>query len=325
MSIMLVTWDSRYGEGVIALWNVEAVREGYKELAADSFNDIFLSSPYFDAANAFVLLDEAEQVQGFACGCTGDDLPFGDIAGYITCIVLSRKYSSDELYKQLLDAVEQRFRELGKKQADILFFNPMKLPWYIPNTPQHEHNNAPGVPAGSELHQFLLRQGYIERAVQQAMYLPLADFESPKQIVDKERAAAADGYTVGLYDRERHGGIATMLGELNNPLWLKEIGQAAADGVPVVIAAHQGQAVGFAGPVIRQKNGRGYFTGIGVCPQHEGHGLGTILFFKLCEAFRSIGTEYMSLFTGSTNPALRIYEKAGFQTVKLFSILRREL
>lgn len=322
---MLVTWDSKYGEDVIALWNVEAVREGYKELTADSLNDIFLSSPYFDAANTFILLDGGERVQGFACGCTGDDLPLGDAAGYITCVVLSRKYSSDEYYKQLLDAVEHRFRELGKKQADILFFNPMKLPWYIPNTLQHEHNNAPGVPIGSELHQFLLRQGYMERAVQQAMYLPLAGFKIPEQIVNKEQAAAAHGYTVGLYDRERHNGIAAMLNELNNPLWLKEIGQATADGVPVVIAAHQGHAVGFAGPIIRQKSGRGYFAGIGVSPQHEGHGLGTILFFKLCEAFRCIGTEYMSLFTGSTNPALRIYEKAGFQIVQQFSIMRREL
>ncbi|MGG0815970.1 GNAT family N-acetyltransferase [Paenibacillus alvei] len=322
---MLVTWDNKYREDVIALWNEEAVRDGYKELTVVSFQDIFRSNPYFDSANTFVLLDEEGSVQGFACGCTGDDLPLGDAAGYITCVVLSRKCSSDDHYKQLLDAVEHRFRELGKKQADILFFNPMKLPWYIPNTLHHEHNNAPGVPIGSEFHQFLLRQGYMERAVQQAMYLPLAEFEIPEQIVMKEQAAAAVGYTVGLYERVRHKGIAAMLNELNNPLWRKEIGQATADGVPVVIAAHQGQAVGFAGPVIRQKSGRGYFAGIGVSPHHKGHGLGTILFFKLCEAFRSIGTEYMSLFTGSTNPALRIYEKAGFQTVKQFSIMRKEL
>lgn len=63
---------------------------------------------------------------------------------------------------------------------------------------------------------------------------------------------------------------------------------------------------------------------IGVHPEHEGHGLGTILFFKLCEAFKAIGTDYMSLYTGSTNPAIRIYEKAGFRTVKRFSIMRRE-
>ncbi|WP_332310194.1 GNAT family N-acetyltransferase [Paenibacillus sp. P22] len=63
----------------------------------------------------------------------------------------------------------------------------------------------------------------------------------------------------------------------------------------------------------------------GVEPSHEGHGLGTILFFRLCEAFRSAGAEYMSLYTGSGNPALRIYEKAGFRTVKEFAVMRKEL
>ena len=322
---MLITWDNKYREDVIALWNEEAVRDGYKELTVESFHDIFRSNPYFDPENTFVLLDDDGGVQGFACGCTGDDLPLGHDAGYITCIVLSRNYRTDEYYTQMLDAVEGRFRELGKKQADILFFNPMMLPWYIPNTPQHEHNNAPGVPVGSELYHYLLQQGYFERALQQAMYLALASFEVPEQITNKELAAAADGYAVELYDLNRHRGIESMLEELHNPFWTKEIKQAAANGVPVVIAAYQGEAVGFAGPVIRQRSGRGYFAGIGVSPRHEGHGLGTILFFKLCEAFRSMGTEYMSLFTGSTNPALRIYEKAGFQTVKSFSIMRKEL
>jgi ribosomal protein S18 acetylase RimI-like enzyme len=115
-----------------------------------------------------------------------------------------------------------------------------------------------------------------------------------------------------------------MLAGFDNPLWKREISHCAANGVPVVVAAHAGKAVGFAGPVIRQDNGRGYFAGIGVLPEHEGHGLGSILFFKLCEAFRSIGTEYMSLYTGNSNPAIRIYEKAGFRTVKQFAVMRRE-
>lgn len=322
--MMLATWDRKYSGDVIALWNEEAVRDGYKELTEASFEAIFLSNAYFDLENTFVLL-EAGRVIGFACGCTGPDLPLGEAAGYITCIVLSRDRGSDENYKVMLEAMEGRFQALGKKQADILFFNPMMLPWYIPDTPKHEHNNAPGVPAGSAYHQFLLRQGYIERAIECAMYMPLAGFAIPEEIRAKEARAAFEGYAVELFDPDKHSGVEEMLRGLNNPLWEKEIAQAAENGVPFVIAAHEGKAAGFAGPVIRQENGRGYFAGIGVHPEHEGHGLGTVLFFKLCEAFRSIGTEYMSLYTGSTNPAIRIYEKAGFRTVKSFAVMRKEL
>lgn len=321
---MLAKWDNRYGTGAIALWNEWAVKDGYKEMTEERFAAVFLSNPYFDDENAFVWLEDGI-VQGFACGCTGDDLPLGDAAGYITCVVLPDRLKSDDHYSALLGALEGRFKEKGKRQSEVLFFNPMHLPWYIPDTPRHEHNNAPGVPLGSALHAFLLRQGYAERAVENAMYLPLGGFDVPDEIRSKEDKAALSGYAVELLDTARHGGLSDMLNALGNPLWQKEISRCAAEGVPVVIAAQHGEAVGFAGPVIREASGRGYFAGIGVHPDHEGHGLGTILFFRLCEAFRSIGADYMSLYTGSTNPAIRIYEKAGFQTVKQFAVMRKEI
>ncbi|WP_168122551.1 GNAT family N-acetyltransferase [Paenibacillus sp. HB172176] len=324
---MLAAWDNRYADDVIALWNKMAVRDSYKEMTPESFSGIFLNNPYFDGKNTFVWLEDGA-VAGFACGCTGDDLPLGDIAGYITCIVIDggdASIESQHRYKTMLAALEMRFRELGKKQADVLFFNPMQLPWYIPGTDRHEHNNAPGVPIGSALHSLLLQSGYAERAVENAMYLKLGSFEVPESILAKEAQAVEDGYTVELFDRDKHSGIREMLDALGNPLWRKEIGESCENGTPVVIAALRGQAVGFAGPVIRQANGRGYFAGIGVHPEHEGHGLGSSLFFRLCEAFQTIGTDYMSLYTGSNNPAIRIYERAGFKTVKQFAIMRREL
>ncbi|MGW9124544.1 GNAT family N-acetyltransferase [Paenibacillus chitinolyticus] len=322
---MIESWNPSYSDAVIRLWNTEAVKDGYKELTGRSFNEMFLSSPYFDKDNTFVMREEDGTITGFACGCTGSDLPLGAVAGYITCIVLSEDRQTDANYRLLLEALEGRFRQLGKKQADVLFFNPMMLPWYIPDTPGHEHNNAPGVPADSRLYGFLLGEEYIERARECAMYLNLSEFSIPDEIRVKEERTAAEGYAVELFDPARHEGIEAMLQGFDNPLWQQEIAAGTANGVPVVIAAHRGQAVGFAGPVIRQESGRGYFAGIGVHPDHEGHGLGSLLFFKLCEAFKGIGTEYMSLYTGSANPAIRIYEKAGFKTVKQFAVMRKAL
>lgn len=321
---MLAIWEEKYLADVIALWNAEAVKDGYKEMNEESFARIFTENAYFDPAATFVWLEEG-RVGGFACGCMGDDLPLGDVTGYITCIVPEAGFASESRYAALLEALEKRFAELGKKQSDVLFFNPMQLPWYIPGTDGHEHNNAPGVPVGSSIHGFLLQQGYAERATQCAMYLKLGEFRVPGSILVKEEKAAADGYTVELLDPSKHSGVQEMLEALGNPLWKREIGRSLEDGTPVVIAALRGEAVGFAGPVIRQPNGRGYFAGIGVRSEHEGHGLGSSLFFRLCEAFQNIGTDYMSLYTGSNNPALRIYEKAGFQTVKTFAIMRKEL
>lgn len=320
---MIVSWDNQYRQEVIALWNKEAVADGYKEFTEASFTETFLSSPYFDRETTFILLED-HQVKGFACGCTGKDLPLGEAAGYITCIVLSIDYQTDSNYRVLLDALEHRFQYLGKKQAEILFFNPMLLSWYIPGTPKHEHNNAPGMPVDSRLYEFLLSQGYVERSREMAMYLNLASFFIPNDILAKEERAAVEGYSVELFDPNKHSGVEAMLDGFNNPLWDRDIPKYMDDGVPMVIAAYGGKLVGFAGPVIRQDNGRGFFAGIGVDAKHEGHGLGSVLFFRLCEAFKNIDTEYMSLFTGLTNPAIRIYDNAGFQRVKPFAVMRRE-
>lgn len=321
---MIATWDDRFIAGTVELWNKEAVKDGYKRLTKAGFADLFLSNPYFDREATLVMLGEEGRVQGFACGCTGDDLPLGKEAGYITCIVINEAVRNDASFRSMIDALESRFQRLGKKQADCLFFNPMRLPWVIPGTEGHEHNNAPGVPEGSALHKFLLNYGYVERAQECGMYMPLAEFRISEEIRAKESKAEGEGYQVEPLDLSKHGGLEEMLDGLDNPLWREQIPRYAAQGIPVMIAANQGDAEGFAGPILREPSGRAFFIGIGVHPKHEGHGLGSLLFFKMCEAFQQIGADYMSLFTGINNPAKRIYEKAGFQTVKRFAIMRRE-
>ncbi len=332
---MIRTWDARYIRETLELWNREAVKDGYKEFSEESFGELILGNKYFDPRTAFLLFDEDEQLKGFAIGCTGSDLPLGAEAGYITCIVCKGEETmeghshlsppEEENFRLLLESLERRFRLLGKTQGDVLFFNPMMLPWYIPDTPGHEHNNAPGVPVDSRLHRFLLQSGYIERAIECGMYLSLDQFAIPEAIISKERKSEAEGYRIELYDPQRHRGMEEMLIGLGNPLWQQQIPAYAADGAPLIIAAHNGNLAGFAGPVIRQPNGRAFFAGIGVHPDHEGHGLGTVLFFNMCDAFRLAGADYISLFTGNDNPAKSIYEKAGFRTVKSFAIMRREL
>ena len=321
---MIRTWEDGYTSEVVALWNEYATRDDYQELDTKQFEAIFTKNRYFDPETTWVWIEEG-RVLAFACGCTGDDLPLGDVAGYLTCIITLDDEGADERYTRLLAVMEARFLSLGKKQAEVLFFNPMKLPWYVPGAARHKHNNAPGVPCGSALHAVLLGQGYLERATQCGMYLALDGFAVPASILDKESQAAAEGYQVGLFNKELHSRPDILLTALGNPLWQREVTSAVESATPVVVASRQGEPVGFAGPVVRESSGRGRFAGIGVHPAHEGHGLGSILFFRLCAAFQAIGTNYMTLYTGINNPALRIYERAGFRTVKTFATMRKEL
>lgn len=321
---MILQYDKQYMEGIIDLWNKEAVKLGYKEMNQAGFTRIFLENPYFSEKLTWVMQEE-EKIVGFACGCVGDELPLGKTSGYITCIVLDEKYETAENYRVFMDLLEKAFLSEEKIYSELLFFNPMMLPWYIKGTEQHEHNNAPGVFKSSRFYRELLSCGYEERTTECAMYLNLEYFAIPEKINEKERKAAEGGYEVSLFDKNRHYDLEEMLCKLENPLWEKEISQAAQDGIPVLIAAQNGRAVGFAGPISRQESGRGYFTGIGVNKEHEGHGLGTILFYKLCREEKNAGARYMSLYTGATNPAARIYLQAGFQIVEEFAVMRKIL
>lgn len=309
---------------VIELWNKVATQIGYKEMNKISFANIITENRYFSKECTFVLRVENEIV-GFACGSIGDSLPLGKTSGYITCVLLEEPYDTTENYIKLLGLLEEAFAKAGKTQSEILFFNPMRLPWYIKNTDHHEHNNAPGVFKTSRLYKELINYGYLERATQCAMYLELKKFKITDKALEKELKAQKENYTVGLFDKEKHHGAEEMLKSLGNPLWEEEIGKCIREDVPVLIAAYSNKIVGFAGPIIKEESGRGYFTGIGVVKEHEGHGLGTVLFFKLCDKETKNGAEYMSLFTGSDNPALKLYEQAGFETVEEFAIMRKLL
>ncbi|WEK56269.1 MAG: GNAT family N-acetyltransferase [Candidatus Cohnella colombiensis] len=308
---------------VVALWNREATKYDYKSFTEREFQDTFIDHPYFDAQCIWLGCDE-QGIVGFAAGCSGLDLPLGDVAGYITSVILDADVASPELYDAFLVNIENRFKELGKKQAEVLFFNPVKLKWCIPSAPQYEHNNAPGISKDQPLYDALIARGYVDRATQCGMYLKLGSFIVPEDIISKETQASRNGYDVRPYTPEMHNGLEATLAALQNPQWQKDVATYVKNGAPLVVAVYGKEVVGFAGPIISEPDGRAFFCGIGVHPDHEGHGLGSVLFFRMVEAFQRVGCQYISLFTGSNNPALRIYEKAGFAVEKQFSILRRE-
>jgi ribosomal protein S18 acetylase RimI-like enzyme len=321
---MIDKYISQDTEDIINLWNRAAVKLGYKEMDTACFTQIFTKNPYFHSDHTFVMKEDGAVV-GFACACVGDDIPLGKVSGYITCILLDEKYETRDNYRKFMDLLEDSFAKSGRIQSDILFFNPMMLPWYIKGTDRHEHNNAPGVFKNSRLYQELMDYGYEERATECAMHMNLDNYAIPATIWEKVERAAKDGYQVSLFDKSKHYDLDTMLQKLDNPLWEKEIKEAAREGAPVLVAAQNGRTVGFAGPIRRQESGRGYFTGIGVNKEHEGHGLGTILFFLLCKEEKKVGAGYMSLYTGKTNPAAKIYLQAGFHIVEEFAVMRKEL
>ena len=183
----------------------------------------------------------------------------------------------------------------------------------------------PGVPRDLPLYGRMLQYGYREAATEMAMYLDLSAYAYPPAMAEKERAMAQEGYTVARYQPGLHEGLDDMLSALCNSMWSSEIPAAASAGQYLLVGLKGHTVAGFTGPIYPEPSGRGYFAGLGVVPQYEGHGLGTLLFNKLCLAERACGAQYMSLFTGVNNPAQRIYQAAGFTPRRYFAVMIKEL
>lgn len=309
---------------LLALWQQNAPRQGYAPRPDAEVDRLLFRHPYFSCDHAFVRQEQG-RVVSFVCGCVGDDIPRGKERGYFTCLAAEPQWDTKETAAQLLDALEDSFRAAGKTASAVTFFNPMRLPWVLPGSPGHEHNNMPGIATDLPLYDRMLAHGYQEATQETAMYRTLADFAVPQSIRELEQRAAAEGCTIARYDPARHKGLDAMLQALDNPDWTAQITEAGRTEALLPVALVGDTVAGFAGPVYPEPTGRGYFAGIGIAPQYQHRHLGKLLFFRLCEEEKATGAAYMSLFTGLTNPARHIYEAAGFRSVRTFGVLLKTL
>ena len=309
---------------MLSLWNTAGTAMGYAPLTLEDFRRLLTRHPNFSPDYTFVL-EEKGAVCGFVNGCTGDEIPKGNVRGYVSCLILSKEADSEENTRLLLSALEDAFRKAGRIYSAVTFFNPIRLPWIIPGTPGHQHNNAPGIALDLPLHDRMLSLGYRESTRGCAMYLNLADYETPAWVAEKAEKMAREGYHVARYDASRHVGLEQMVAALDNSMWSAEIPAAGKAGMDLLVGLKDNICAGFTGPVYPEQTGRGYFAGLGVAPQYEGHGLGTLLFYRLLERENQVGAQYMSLFTGEDNHARFIYLGAGFRIVRTFGVMLKEL
>lgn len=311
---MLRNYGSSDEPALLNLWNTAGACMGYAPLTQENFHRLITGHPDFSPAYAF-LLEEEGQLRGFTLGCAQGS------RGYVACLLAE----TVEDTRCLLTALEASFRAAGCAESMVSFWCPIRMPWVIPGTPGHQHNNLPGVPLDLPLHGRLLDLGYTQVSREVAMYLDLSRFSTPGQVEEKAAKMAREGCTVAFYDPQKHRGLTEMTAALGNPQWNLEIPAAGTAGELLLVALKDDVVAGFAGPIRPEPTGRGYFAGIGVAPGYEKHGFGTLLFYRLCRAEREAGAQYMSLFTGAENRARLIYEGAGFRACRSFDVMQKKL
>lgn len=315
--------------GIVSLWNgcVEKQEVLYRPLTPAYFKEKFLDQP----GTEIFVADEAGAVIGFLAGCKKTEFLPGqteeNTPAYLSAFMVAPEYRNRGVGSALLDAFERHYAAMGKAAIAVTSTCPINLDWVIPGTPGHEHNNMPGVDEACMGFDFLKKRGYAVAVREVAMYLNLAEYEKKPEVEARRAKLAEEGITAGLYDVAQQAEFDGMCDRVGSEYWRQVLREETAkeNPRPILAAVTGGHIVGFTGPVDRQENGRGWFTGICTDPLYERRGIAGVLFNDLMGEFIKVGAAYSTLFTGTENHAQRLYLKTGFRPARYFSIMKKAI
>ena len=321
----------------IADYRIRQALNLYNQAIADHDTDyLVLSEEQF---MRLFLTPVKEKDQVFSCCCEDGS---GFIVGhfdhvierfFLTMIAVAPEKRRQGIGSRLVEALQQEMDLYAEKNLlpppalEISFYNPVNIRWVIPGTDHHTHQNSQGVPLGSGAHLFFKNLGFRDFACQNTYHMDIPSYQWPtKKLAPYEKRLSDAGLSVDFFDGNRHHGMQDVVDDLNNAIWNWQIPEEMnrpSGPRPMLIVNDHGQCGGFAGPIVVEPDGRCWILGVAVHSRYRGHGAATILFNRMCQAFKEAGAKYLTLFTDEKNPARNIYESAGMKIVYSWADMRR--
>lgn len=273
--------------------------------------------------NVFLVQMNQEKLEGFIFGNVNET----SHKAYLSMIIVQSQKRNQGIGSSLLN---QWIHTVMKKDSklesiDIVFFDPNSFEWKISNNQNVFHPNTPGIHLGSGPISFFEKFHFIEYARQEVFFRSIVKYEMPKDIKTKIQSLEQDSIAIEFYDPKIHQGFDDYFRRNFAMHWSLAANQGLAAGQKVLVVTKNHQVIGFTGPLTVENTKRGYFAGIGIDHLYRGMGLGTVLFHSLCFHLSKLGASYMTLFTGTTNPARNIYLQAGFSLMDTFLNLRKNI
>lgn len=310
---------------VVEMWNNDVVPyEIYAEFTEESFIEKFIKNPCYNEDGSVVCVDDGKVV-AFGNACFRDKNE--QTPGFINMLVVKNGYQRKGIGTKILNLLEEFLKNNGKTFVRNYFGSPINLKWYIPGYDKHEHAGAPAVPFNSPYYLFLLANGYNVNGQHDGFHIDLTKFEMPQKVKEKIAENEKDGYTITIYDKDKHYGFEEMFDALDNNGFRMAVRNVLSkpNPDPLIIAQKDGEILGFTGPVKTEPSGRGSLAGVAIHPKAQKRGLGKTMFCVLCEESKKNGAKFMTLFTGADNRARNIYLYAGLRIARSFTIMRKEL
>lgn len=179
-----------------------------------------------------------------------------------------------------------------------------------------------------EGYKFLQSQGFNRLYSPVAMDCSLVNFRLTDDIMALKQEREAEGYTFTLAEDKDLYDVIQFANMTFNPDWGRAIREGVLQGLPmehIFVARHHDNLVGFClyggyeGVPER-------FGPFGVDPAQQGKGLGKLLLNLCLHRMRAEGLHgAWFLWTSETTSAGYLYKKNGFNTTRVFHVMKKEI
>lgn len=237
----------------------------------------------------------------------------GGKRGYLTLFGVLPRFENRGIGAALLGFAEEYLLETGCGEC-----------WVSPYSPGYF---APGVDVAAYERGlgFLRRRGYSEVSRPISMAVDLRGLVRPEWVVMRERELASQGVQVREYSEDRLPSLIEFAREEFHEDWARFVRSAGKDILRggradrLILIEEQGEVRAFS------HYNADRFGPIGVASKDRGRGFGHILMFRTLAAQRESGQSSAYFLWSDLRTADRLYNAAGFEVVRTFAVLKKEL
>ena len=298
---------------LIRLWNASMTHD---PLAAAVFRTRVLLDPNFQPEGLLVaeagghlvgfVLSLIRQVPLFLQGLEPE-------RGWITAFGIHPDWRRQKIGSRLFAAALARFAATGRQQVEIAPYTPN---YFIPGVDIDAYAPA--------LH-FLECQGWQTVSTPISMRAELTGFQLPAEIIAIEQALAAQNIAIRPVTAADLPALMSFIADKFGWDWyrfaqeyLLTIFGAGADDICFLVAVQGERIVGYC----QQRRER--FGPFGVDPALRSQGIGRVLLCR-CLAEMRAKSFHCAWFLWTGRDAARLYERAGFHTVRRFAVMRYQV
>jgi GNAT superfamily N-acetyltransferase len=264
-----------------------------------------------------IVAREGDRVVGFMLAVARqvplENAPSDAERGYVTLFGVLPEYQRQGVALQMLERAEAFLKSQNRKLVMISSYAPG---YFIPGVDVNAY------PAALT---FLKKHGYAEVYRPLAMETSLWSLQVPEFVREKRRTLEGDGVTIEPYRFELTLPLLEFTAKEFPGDWVRVVRECMSritlgDSPARLIVAHRnGEVLAFSHHEAER------FGPIGVAASQRGKGLGHVLMFETLEAQKRAGFRAAWFLWSDDKTAERIYNIAGFQEVRRFALMRKEI